>query len=158
MGISPSLPNLLNCYATVANYPIFIHRCSYLTLCNSVGCSPPGSSAISQSLLKFMSVKLVMLSNRLILCHPLLLLPSIFSSLRVFSHELALHIRWPKYWSFSLSISPSDDWRVSWDTRLSVLILGQSLANQDFCHLIWSLNIILYVWKPFRKDKDPQKC
>ena len=49
-------------------------------------------------------------SNHLILCHPLLLLPSIFSSIRVFSNESALHIRWPKYWSFSLSISPSDEY------------------------------------------------
>ena len=51
----------------------------------------------------------VMLFNHLILCHPLLLLPSIFPSIRVFSSELALHIRWPKYWSFSFSISPSNE-------------------------------------------------
>ena len=64
------------------------------------------SSAISQSLLKFMSTESVMLSNHLILCHPLLLLPSIFPKIRVFSNESALCIRWPKYWSFSFSISP----------------------------------------------------
>ena len=57
---------------------------------------------ISQSLLKLVSTKLVMLSNHLILCCPLLLLPSIFPSIRVFSNELALHIRWPKYWMLSL--------------------------------------------------------
>ena len=56
-----------------------------------------------------MSVELVMPSNHLILCHPLLLLPSIFPSIRVFSNESALHIRWPKYWSFSFSISPSNE-------------------------------------------------
>ena len=60
----------------------------------------------SQSLLKFMSIESVMLSNNLILCHPLLLLPSIFPSIRVFSNESVLHIRWPKYWGFSFNISP----------------------------------------------------
>ena len=64
----------------------------------------------SQNLLKLMSIKSVMPSNHLILCHPLLLLPSIFPSIRVFSNELALGIRWPKYWSFSFSISPSNEY------------------------------------------------
>ena len=63
----------------------------------------------SQSLLKLMSIESVMPSNHLILCHPLLLLPSIFPSIRVFSNESALHIRWPKYWSFSFNISPSNE-------------------------------------------------
>ena len=63
-----------------------------------------------QSLLKLMSIELVMPSNYLILCHPLLLLPSIFLSIRVFSNESFLHIKWPKYWSFSFSISLSNDW------------------------------------------------
>ena len=63
----------------------------------------------SQSLLKLMSIELVMLSNYLILCHPLLFLPSVFPSIRVFSNESVLHIRWPKYWSFSFSISPSNE-------------------------------------------------
>ena len=64
----------------------------------------------SGSLLKFMSIELVMPSNHLILCHPLLLLPSIFSSFRVFSSESVLHIRWPKYWSFSFNISLSNEY------------------------------------------------
>ena len=64
----------------------------------------------SQSLLKLMSITLVMPSNHLILCHPLLLLPSIFPSIGVFSNESVLHIRWPKYWSFSFSISPSNEY------------------------------------------------
>ena len=64
------------------------------------------SFTISWSFLKLMSIESVMLSNHLILCHPLLLLPSVFPSIRVFSNELALHIRWPKYWNFSFSISP----------------------------------------------------
>ena len=77
-------------------------------------------STISWSLLKVLSIELVMLSNHLILCHPLLLLPSIFSSIRVFSNESALHIWWPKYWSFSFRISPSNEdsgwtsFRIDW--------------------------------------------
>ena len=63
----------------------------------------------SQTLLKLMPIESVMPSNHLILHHPLLLLPSVFPSIRVFSNESALHIRWPKYWSFSFSISPSNE-------------------------------------------------
>ena len=66
-------------------------------------------STISQSLPKFMSIESVMLSNHLILCRPLLLPPSIFPSNRVFSNESALRTRWPKYWSFSFNISPSNE-------------------------------------------------
>ena len=69
------------------------------------------SFTISQSLLKFMSTESVMPSNHLILCRLLLLLPSIFSSIRFFCNESTLHIRWPKYWSFSFSISPSSEFR-----------------------------------------------
>ena len=68
------------------------------------------SLTISQSLLKFMSIRLVMPSNHLILCHPLFLLPSIFPNVRVFPSESALHIRWPKYWSFSFGDSPSKEY------------------------------------------------
>ena len=68
------------------------------------------SFTISQSLLKFMFVESVILSNQLIFCHPLLLLPSIFPSIRVFSNESALCIRWPKYWSFSFRISSSNEY------------------------------------------------
>ena len=80
------------------------------TLCDPMDISIPGFPVlpISWSMLKFMSPESVMLSNHLILCHPLLLLPLVFPSIRVFSNELVLHIRWPKYWSFSLSISPSN--------------------------------------------------
>ena len=73
-------------------------------------CQAPLFSTISQSLLKLMSIELVMLSNHLILCCPLLLLPSIFPSIRVFSNRSALCIRWPKDWSFSFSISPSNEY------------------------------------------------
>ena len=74
-------------------------------------CSTPASLSItiSQSLLKLMSIESMMPSNHLILCHPLLLPSSIFPSIRVFSNELAVPIRWPKYWSLSFSISPSNE-------------------------------------------------
>ena len=84
----------------------------------------PLSITSSQRLLKLMSTELVMLSNHLILCHPLLLLPSIFPSIRVFSNESALYIRW--YWSFSISISPSNEhpglisFRMEWMDLLAV--------------------------------------
>ena len=68
------------------------------------------SFTISQSLLKLMSIDSVMPSHHLILCHPCLLLPLIFPSIRVFSNESALHFRWPKYWSFSFNISPSSEY------------------------------------------------
>ena len=80
----------------------------------------------SQSLLKLMSIELVMPSNHLILCHSLLLLPSIFSSIRIFSDESVLCIRWSKYWSFSYSISPSSEYsglisfRMGWLDLLAV--------------------------------------
>ena len=84
------------------------------------------SFTISWYLLKLMSTELVMLSNHLVLCHPLLLLPSIFPSIRVFYSESALCIRWPKYWSFSFSISPSSTYsglisfRIDWFDLLAV--------------------------------------
>ena len=73
-------------------------------------CQASLSITHSQSLLKLMFITLVMPSNHLILSHPLLFLPSIFPSIRVFSNESALHIRWPKYWSFSFNISPSNEY------------------------------------------------
>ena len=75
---------------------------------------------VSQGLLKLMSIELILPSNHLILCHALLLLPSIFPSIRVFSNDLALCMRWPKYWSYSFSISPSNEYsglisfRIEW--------------------------------------------
>ena len=88
---------------------------------------------ISKSLLSFMSIELVMPSNHLILCHPLLLLPSIFPSIRVFSNESVLRIRWPKYWSFS--ISPSNEYsrlisfRIDWFDLLDVQETFKSLLQ-----------------------------
>ena len=81
------------------------------TLCNPWTVAHQASLSVtnSRSLLKLISIKLVMPSNHLILCHLLLLPPSIFPSIRVFSNESVLPIRWPKYWSFSFSISPSNE-------------------------------------------------
>ena len=76
----------------------------------TAACQASLSITNSQSLLKLMSIELVMPSNHLIFCHPLLHLPSIFPSIRVFSNVSALRIRWPKYWSFSFSISPSNEY------------------------------------------------
>jgi len=85
---------------------------SCLTLSNpmTIACQASWSIINSQSLLKLMSIELVMPSNHLILCCPLLLLPSIFTSIGIFSNESVLHITWPKYWSFSFSISSSNEY------------------------------------------------
>ena len=85
---------------------------SCLTLCDSMDCSMPGFPVHHQvlELTQLMSIELVMPSNRLILCLPLLFPPSIFSSIRIYSKESALHIRWPKYWSFSFKISTSSEY------------------------------------------------
>ena len=89
----------------------------------------------SQSLLKLMFIEPVMPSNHLILCHPLLLLPSIFPSIRVFPNESVLHIRWPKYWSFSFHISPSNEYsglisfRIDWLDLLAVQGTLESLLQ-----------------------------
>ena len=95
-------------------------------------CQASPSFTISWTLLKVMSIESVMPSNHLILCHPLLLLPSVFPSIRVFSNESALHIRWPKYWSFSFNISPSNEhpglisFRMDW---LDLLAVQQTLKS-----------------------------
>ena len=98
------------------------------TLCNPIDFSMQGFPVHHQlwSLLRLMSIESVMPSNHLILCRPLLLPPSIFPSIRVFSNELVLRTRWPKYWSFSFSISPSNEFsglisfRMNWLDLLAV--------------------------------------
>ena len=100
----------------------------YPTLCNPMDFSTSGFPVHHQirSLLKLMSIELVKPSNHLILSHPLLLLPSVFHSIRVLSSESVLPIRWPKYWSFSFSISPSNEYlglisfRMDWLDLLAV--------------------------------------
>ena len=101
------------------------------TFCNPMDCSTPGFPVHHQlpelaHVHRLMSIESVIISNHLILCRPLLLLPSIFPSISVFSNESALHIRWPKYWSFSFSISPSNEYsgpisfRMDWLDHLAV--------------------------------------
>ena len=103
----------------------------FVTPCTTA-CQASLSITNSRSLLRLMSVESVMPSNHLILCHPLHLLPSIFPSIRVFSNESALLIRWPKYWSFSFSISPSNEYsglislRVDW---LDLLVVQGTVKN-----------------------------
>ena len=101
-------------------------------------------STIPQNLLKFMFIESVLLCNHLILCCPLLLLPSIFLSIRVFSSELALPIRWPKYWSFSFSINPSNEYselissRIDWFDLLAVQGTLKSLLQHDLnASVLW---------------------
>ena len=107
---------------------------SRLTLSDPMDCSTPGFP-VSLSLLKLTSIESVMPSNHLILCRPLLLLPSIFPSIKVFSNESALHIRWPEYWSFNFSISPFSEYsgliffRVDWFDLLAVQGTLQSLLQ-----------------------------
>ena len=103
------------------------------------------SFTISLSLLKFMSIESVMPSNHLVLCHPLLLLPSIFPSIRVFSNELALCIKWPKYWSFSFRISPSNEYsgliyfKIDWFDLLVVQRTFKSLLqhHSSKAYILW---------------------
>ena len=89
----------------------------------------------SRSVLKLMSIELVMPSNHLVLCRPLLLPPSIFPSIKIFSNESALHIRWPKHWSFSFNISPSNEhpglvsFRMDWLDLLAVQVMLKSLLQ-----------------------------
>ena len=120
----------------------------------------------SQSLLKFMSIELVIPSNHLIFCHPLCLPPSIFPIIRVFSNESVLHIRWPKYWSFSFNISPSNEhsgliYPLGWTGWISLQSKGLSRVfsnttvekHQFFCaQLLYSpaLAFIHDYWKNYR--------
>ena len=112
----------------------------------------PGSLFITntQSLPKLMSIELVMPSNHLILCHPLLLWPSIFPSIRVFSNESVLCIRWPKYWSFSFNITPSSEhsglmsFRMDWLDLLEVQGTLKSLLQHQLKTINYSVLSFLY--------------
>ena len=117
-------------------------------LCNSMDCSTSGLPVHHQlpELSQLMSIASVMASNHLILCCPLLLLPSIFPNIRVFSNESVLHITWPKYWSFSFSISPSNDYpglisfRMDW---LDLLAVQGTLKSPLQHH---SSKALIYLW------------
>ena len=111
----------------------------------TAACQASLSITNSQSLLKLMSIESVMPSNHLLLCHPLFLLPSIFSSIRVFSNESILHIRWPKNWSFKFSISPSNEYsglvffRMDWLDLLAVQGTLKSLLqhHRSKASILW---------------------
>ena len=119
------------------------------TLCEPMDRSTPGSSVLTvpQSLLRLISTELMMPFNSLLVCHPLLLLPSIFPSIRVFSNELVLRIRWPKYWSFSFNISPSNEhsgltsFRIDWFDLLEVQETLKSLLqhHSSKASVLWHL-------------------
>ena len=116
----------------------------------TAACQASLSFTISHTLLKFRSIELVMPSNHLFLCHPLLLLPSVFPSISVFSNELALHIRWPKYWSFSFSIHPSNKYsrlisfRIDWFDILAVQGTQESSLAPQFESINSSALSLLY--------------
>ena len=142
-----------------AVFPLYVLSQSYLTLCYSMECMEASLSfTISRGLFKLMAIELVMLSNQFILCHPLLLPSSIFPSLRVFSNESALHVRWPKYWRFSLSISPSNEYsgltsfRIDWfnllavqGTLKSLLQYHNSKASFIWCSAFFIILSIVYM-------------
>ena len=130
------------------------------TLCDPMNCSMPASLSItnSQSPPKFMSIESVMPSNHLILPHPLLLLPSVFPSIRVFSNESVLHIKWPKYWSFSFNISPSNEhpglisFRMDWLDLLAVQGTLKSLLQHysSKASILWrSAFLIVQLLHPY---------
>ena len=118
--------------------------------CNSMNCSTQASLSITnyRSLLKFMSIKLVMPPNHLIHCHALLLLPSIFPSIGVFSNESILYIRWPKYWSFSFSISPFNEYsrlisfRTDWFELLAPKDSSGFICNMRYKDFVIILKVI----------------
>ena len=120
---------------------------SYATLCNPMEYSTLGFPVLHHlpEFAQIMSIESVMPSNHLILCCPLFLLPSIFPSIRVFSNNLARHIRWPKYWSFSFSISPSNEYsglisfRIDWFDLLEVQGTLKSLLQHHNCKasILW---------------------
>ena len=116
----------------------------------TAACQASLSITNSQSLFKLMAIEAMMPSNHLILCRPLLLLPSNFPSIRVFSNESVLHISWPKYWSFSFSICPSSEYsglssfRIDWFDLLAVQGTLMSLLQHQFESIGSSLLSLLY--------------
>ena len=121
---------MLICLLVYSVFPCCSVAQSCLTLQphGMAACQASLSFVISQSLLKLMSIGLMMPSNHLILCCPLFLLPSTFHSIRVFSNESALCIKWPKYWSFSFSISPFSEYSVLISFRIDWFVSLQSKA------------------------------
>ena len=131
------------------------------TLCDPMNCSPASLSITnSWSLLKLMSIELVMPSNHLFLCRPLFLPPSMIPRIRVFSNESVLCIRWPKYWSFNFSISPSSEYsglisfKIDWLDFLAVQGTLKSLPRHHSSKvtILWRSAFFLVYWKNYSFD------
>ena len=139
-----------------------VQSLSCMPLCKPMDCSRPGQASLSitnsRSLLKLISIESVMPSSNLIFCHPFLFLPSIFPIIRVFSNESVLRIRWPKFWSFSFSISSSNEYsglisfRIDWFDFFEVQGLSRVFNNtvqdhQFFCTQVslWT-NFHIHTW------------
>ena len=131
----------------------------FLSLCNSMDHSTPGSSVLHYlpEFSRFMSIELMILSNHLILCHPLLLLPSVFPNISIFSSESALCIRWSDYWSFSFSISPNEyseliPFRIDWfdllvvQATLKILLKQHSLKASFLRHSAFFMVQLLHLY------------
>ena len=135
-------------------------------------CSRAGSPVLQYFLvsLRFMSIESVMLSNHLILCHPLLLLPSVFPRIKVFSNMSAPHIRWPKYWSFSFSVSPSNEYPglisfkidcfdlLAVQEALKSLLQHHSLKASVLWHSSFSMVQLSHQYMTSRKAIDLDLC
>ena len=141
---------------------LFFHRVQLFATPWTAACQSSLSFTVSQSLLKIMFIESMMPSRHLLLCHSLLLLPSIFSSHRVISDESAFHIRRPKYWSFSFSIHPSNNYsglissRTDWYDLLAV---QQRNSKTEYCLYFyyswpWECDIYVGKWSP---DSEPKK-
>ena len=138
----------------IYEYNCMLHCCCFsvsqfcLTLCNSMGCSMPGFPVLHHllELPTLMSIELVMPCNQLILCHPLLLLPSIFPSIRVFSNETVLRIKWPKHWILNFSISPSNEYSglISFQIDSCDLLAVQGTSAPQFKSINSSMLSFLY--------------
>ena len=160
-----SLSHLQGIFSTQGSNPGLLHgrrilyqllssvqSLSHVQLCHPMTRNKPGFPVHHQllELTKVISIELVMPSNHLILCRPLLVLPSIFPNIRVFSNESALLIRWPKHWSFSLSISPSNEhsglisFRIDWFNLLAVQGTQESFPTPHFKSINSSVLSFLY--------------
>ena len=172
---SLSLSILNRWYTTYVSHIVvvvqFLSRVLLFVTPWTAACQASLSFTISRSLLKLMFIKSVMPSNHLILCHPLLLPPSIFPSIKVFSNESVLHIRWPKYWSFSFTISPSNEYsrwisfRIDWFDLLAVQGTLKSLLQPhssktsilwyspffmvQFCLTLWEMSFPEFLSQSF---------
>ena len=142
--------------STLQSVQLFSHVRLFATPWTAA-CQASLSITNSQSFFKLMSIALVMPSNHLILCRPLLLPPSIFPSIRVFSNEWAVYIRWPKYWSFSFSVSPSNEYsglisfRMDWLDLLAVQGTLKSLVqhHSSKASILWPSVFFFFFFSVF---------